>query len=302
MELQGFNKKSFFIKDGITFHKPNISMVVMGKMIKTDSNGFRVPLQNYEFLDNQKSVIILGDSVSFGVSVEEKNTFIGRLRDQSKKNLLNTSVAGHRLQDYAFLIKKYNKDFPQAKEILIFLCLNDIVLQEGVLQKKNLEDEIFENENFLLKLIRNKFFIQLNFFLRDKSTTFNLIKAVSTNNVKRHYNYMYPYYLNKNYLDEYKKNLEKIIEFADKKQLEVKFILLPYKYQIKKDCQFDIMNPQYQISLLFVKLNQQLFDFSKDFCNKNDKKKLFLNFDPMHLSSAGHKFVSKLLIDKGVLN
>ena len=82
----------------------------------------------------------------------------------------------------------------------------------------------------------------------------------------------------------------------DKKQLEIKFILLPYKYQIKKDCQFDIMNPQYQISLLFRKLNQQLFDFSNDFCNKNDNKKLFLNFDPVHLSSAGHKFVSKLLI------
>ncbi len=302
IELQGFNKESFFIKDGITYHKPNISMVVMGKMIKTDPNGFRVPLTNYKFIDNQKSIIILGDSVSFGVSVEERDTFIGRLRDQLKTNFLNTSVAGHRLQDYTFLIKKYNKDFPQAKEILIFLCLNDIVLQEGVLQREKLSTEIHDNENFLLKLFRNKFFIQLNFFLRDKSTTFNLIKATSTNNVKRHYNYMSPYYLNKNYLNEYKKNLEKILDYADKKQLDVKFILLPYKYQIKKNCQFDIMSPQYQISLLFRKLNHQLFDFSQDFCNKNDNKKLFLNFDPMHLSSAGHKFVSKLLIEKGVLN
>ena len=39
IELQGINKESFFKKDGITYHKPNISMVVMGKMIKTDSNG-----------------------------------------------------------------------------------------------------------------------------------------------------------------------------------------------------------------------------------------------------------------------
>lgn len=302
VELQGFNKKSFFKKDGITYHKPNISMVVMGKMIKTDPNGFRVPLTDYKLIDNQKSIIILGDSVSFGVSVEERNTFIGRLRSQSKKNLLNTSVAGHRLEDYTFLIKKYNNDFPQVKEILIFLCLNDIVLQEGVLQKENLETEIYDNKNFISKLINNKLFIKLNFFLRDKSATFNLIKAVSTNNVKRHYNYMSPYYLNKNYLEEYEKNLKKIIDYADKKQLEIKFILLPYKYQIKKDCQFDIMNPQYQISLLFRKLNQQLFDFSDDFCNKNNNKKLFLNFDPVHLSSAGHKFVSKLLIDKGVLN
>ena len=106
IQLQGFSKESYFFKDGITFHNPNMSIKVMGTMVKTDSNGFRIPLNEYEYKDDQKSILILGDSVSFGVSVEEKNTFIGRLRSKSKKNLLNSSVAGHRLQDYSHLIKK----------------------------------------------------------------------------------------------------------------------------------------------------------------------------------------------------
>lgn len=301
IQLQGFSKESYFFKDGITFHNPNMSIEVMGKKIKTDSNGFRIPLNDYEYKENQKSILILGDSVSFGVSVEEKNTFIGRLRSKSKKNLLNSSVAGHRLQDYSQLIKKYNKDFPEVKEVLIFLCLNDIVLKQGIMKKENFHINMYENENFFLKLLRNKIFVQLNFFLRDKSATFNLIKSISTNNVKRHFTYTLPYYTNDDYLAEFKKNLEKIINHADLNNLNVKFILLPYKYQLKKKCEPSFMKPQEQINILFKKLNYQLFDFSQDFCDKNNYNKLFLNFDPVHLSSAGHKFVSRLLIEKGLV-
>lgn len=302
IELQGFNKDSVYFENDTVFHKPNLLMKIMGKKSKTDPNGFRIPLEGYRFDDNRDSILILGDSVSFGVSVVEKNTFIGRVRDKIDKNLLNTSVAGHRLIDYSYLIKKYNKDFPFVKKVIIFLCLNDIITNDGIVKKKNFNQiNHFENDNFFLKFLRNDFFIKLNFFLRDKSTLFNLVKSLSTNTVERYYNYILPYYNEEFYLNNYQKNIQEIISFAENKNLEVNFVLLPYKFQIYNSCEDSVMSPQFKINKLFKSFNYQLFDFSKDFCDKKSSKNLFLNFDPMHLSSNGHEFVSKLLIKNGIL-
>ena len=62
------------------------------------------------------------------------------------------------------------------------------------------------------------------------------------------------------------------------------------------------MIPQKKIKRIFNKLNYSLFDFSQDFCNKDNNSKLILNFDPMHLSSTGHEFFSQLLIKKDIVN
>ena len=62
------------------------------------------------------------------------------------------------------------------------------------------------------------------------------------------------------------------------------------------------MFPQSQINKIFSKFNYKLIDFSREFCDKNNNNKLFLNFDPMHLSINGHMFVSQLLINEGIIN
>lgn len=300
IELQGFEKNTFFSEDGITYHNPNILKIGMGKKIKTDSNGFRIPLENFKYDKDLENILILGDSVSFGVSVEEKKTFVGLLRNEINKNFYNTSVAGHRLDNYTILLEKYHQQFPKIKDVIIFLCINDIVTEDGVVQKSNLS--LTSNNNKLTDIIRkNDFFMNINFFLREKSTVFNLAKAIGTQNVKRHFYYEIPYYENEDYLNNYKYNLKKIIDFSDLNRLNVKFVLLPYKYQIENSCETKLMLPQNKINNIFKKINYELFDFSDEFCDKNNSK-LFLNFDPMHLSPSGHKFVSELLIKKGVVN
>ena len=301
IELQGFEKDTFYTENDIVYHKPNVLTSSMGKKFKTDENGFRIPIDKYNYNINLRTLLILGDSVSFGVSVEEKNTFVGILRKELNKNLFNSSVAGHRMKNYPFLIQKYNNQFPKIKDVLIFLCINDIVVTDGVIRKEKLKFETNKYNNIFYKILKNDFFLKLNFYLREKSTVFNLLKAVGTQNVKRHYQYIEPYYENKTYLDEYEKNLNKIIKYSKNNKLNVKFILLPYNYQIKKNCISSLMNPQKQINYIFKSLNYKLFDFSSDFC-KSNRNNLFLNFDPMHLSSDGHKFVSDLLTKKGIVN
>lgn len=300
IELQGFEKNTFYSENKIIYQNPNILKTGMGKKIKTDSNGFRIPLEKYEIIKDFPGVLILGDSVSFGVSVEERKTFIGLLRKKVKKNFYNTSVAGHRLEVYPILLEKYHRQFPEIEEILIFLCLNDIVVSDGIVK----ENDVGKNDTNYnsYKFLKTNLLVKINFFLREKSAIFNLAKAIGTQNVKRHFYYMYPYYKNRIYLETYEKNLEKLIKFSNLNKLDTKFVLLPYKHQTNNNCSSELMLPQSQIKNLFKKLNYQLFDFSEEFCNKNNNSKLFLNFDPMHLSSDGHKFVSELLIKRGIVN
>lgn len=301
IELQGFEKNTFFSEDGITYHNPNILKIGMGKKIKTDSNGFRIPLENFKYDEELENILILGDSVSFGVSVEEKKTFIGLLRKKINKNFYNTSVAGHRLDNYTILLEKYHQQFPKIKDVIVFLCINDIVTEDGVVKKDNLSFKS-NNNKLIEKIKKNDFLINVNFFLREKSTVFNLAKAIGTQNVKRHFYYEVPFYENEDYLNNYKNNLKKIIDFSNLNKLNVKFVLLPYKHQIDNFCETKLMMPQNKINNIFKKINYELFDFSDEFCDKDNSSKLFLNFDPMHLSAKGHKFVSELLIKNGVVN
>ena len=71
ISLQGFEKDFFYTEKNVVYHYPNVIKTVMGKKTKTDKNGFRIPLEKFNYKDNLKSFLILGDSVSFGVVVDE---------------------------------------------------------------------------------------------------------------------------------------------------------------------------------------------------------------------------------------
>ena len=64
--------------------------------------------------------MILGDSTTFGVGVEEKSSFVGNLRNYKRNiNFYNASVVGHSLRDYEPVINKF-KDL-RFEKILVFL-------------------------------------------------------------------------------------------------------------------------------------------------------------------------------------
>ena len=302
VSLQGVDKKAIYLDAGTILHKPNLVFKAFGKKIKTDEFGFRIPFEKFEYDKKLKTILFLGDSVTFGVGVDEKNSFVGKLRNNISKNLKNTAVAGYHIQDYSVLLKRYHLLFPDIDEVIVILCLNDILLEAGIVRKGNLGNiNHHDSEQKFMKFLRNKLFIELNFFLRDKLALFNLIKAISTKNVKRHFNYIVPYYSSKKHLDDFQKNLKDIIQYSKQNNLRLNFVLLPYHHQIKKKCKDELMEPQNILKNIFNKLDYQLFDFSTEFCNIPNNDKLFLNFDPAHLSSQGHEFVSNLLMDKKIV-
>lgn len=295
VELQGYDSKVYYLENEIILNKSNTTFKVSGKFAKTDKNGFRVPLGNFSYNNNKNNILILGDSVTFGVGVNEKESFVGILRKNFKRNLYNTSIVGHNLKSYLYIIdKNYNNPDVEFDDVLIFLCLNDIVPYQGVISK--------ENSNFFDKYFRNNITLKINLFFREKSAIYVFLKSLLTSPVERHYQYMRAMYDDKKNLREFKNYIHDIKKYSKFQNLDTKFILLPYAYQIKNDCKNEFMKPQNEIKKIFNELNLRIYDFSYKFCENSDREKLFLPFDPVHLSKYGHKYFSNLLIDDRIVN
>ena len=92
---------------GILFAKFRVHFFPFSKKVFTDSLGFRIPKKNFNYKDKNSSVLIIGDSVSFGVGVKEQNTFVGLMRNEFKNlNFFNSSVSGYNFKDYSEVAKK----------------------------------------------------------------------------------------------------------------------------------------------------------------------------------------------------
>lgn len=303
VSLQGYDKNIFFSENNITLSKSNKSFKVFGKKSKTDINGFRIPLKDFSYDKSKNFTLILGDSVTYGVGVEEKNSFIGILRKrENKNNLLNSAIMGHNLESYLYLLKKNKIIFDdKIDKSIIFLCLNDIVRFQGVVFNKNLEKKN-TGISFFKNIYQNTFLIKLNLFLREKSSLFVFIKSLTTNPVKRHFQYMNALYDNKENLIEFENYLNQIKEFSDSKNINLKFVLLPYAYQVINNCDKNYLKPQNEIAKIFKNLDYKYIDYTEKFCQTANNKDLFLPFDPVHLSKSGHKHVSDLLIQDNIIN
>ena len=286
-QLQGVDKNLFKFEDNIVLNRPNSEAKIFGNKAFIDEYGFRVPEKNHEYKYN-KSLLILGDSVSFGVGVDENKTISGILREKLKTNIYNASVAGHNIIDYSILIEKYHKKFDDISSVLIFICLNDAHFSQGIVKKHKLNED--ENKYIFDINILEK----INVFLRNKSALFVLVKSKFTKSDERHFRLLNDYYSDSVVLKKYKETVSKINKFSNSKNLKVEFVILPYSYQIKNNCDKDLLNPQYKINKIFSDLSIKFYDLTNIFCEDNENN-LFLNYDPVHLSIKGHKSVANFL-------
>ena len=122
-QIQGY--KAEIYKDKIHRVKPNSEGTISGKKFFVDNSGFRVPEKNYEYKDLNK-IVILGDSVAFGVGVKEEKTFAGLFSKNFNYNeIYNLALFGYQVQDYLVQLDEISKFYPIEK-IVYFLTLNDV--------------------------------------------------------------------------------------------------------------------------------------------------------------------------------
>ena len=292
--LLGINEEIIIQNSRPLAYKPNMKSVVFGKVVFTDIHGFRVPSKNFKYLAN-KSILIIGDSTSYGVGITEENTFVGLIRKKFPEiNIYNSSLAGHEIYDHLLLLKKFENKL-KFEKIIYFLNLNDI---DGLDEKEkiqNLGTNDNNNINFSEQLKKNSILVKINFYLRSKSALYVLMKSLVTDPSKNHFRKTFRNYLNATNLSSYEKKLDEL--FLDKNNKSIiSVIILPWEYQTRENCSNKkLFLPQKFLKNYFSKNNINYVDFSRNFCEQEDVKKMFLNFDPAHLSVKGHIFTEKLL-------
>lgn len=276
----GYQKNLFKPNSQITLHNSNVESIVFGNTVYTDIYGFRVPKADYNYNNlNKNNILILGDSVSFGVGVDEQKTFVGQIRNNYlKTNIFNTSVSGHNSSDHLNLLKLYY-DTIKFEKVIIFYCLNDIVSAPGVITKK----KSYEKNYLLLKI---------NIFLRNKSFLYIYLKSKFTNPEKRYYDYIFPYYENQKSIEITNDIFMQISEFSKQKKLDTTVIILPYRYQVEKNnCKKELLYPQNVIEGILKTNKIKFFNLTSSFCEDKNSNNFFLKYDPVHLSIEGHQMV-----------
>ena len=171
---------------------------------------------------------------------------------------------------------------------MVILTLDDINDTE-ILNNENKAKEI--KNNFFQKLKKNYFFNKINSFLRSKSYTYLWIKGKITKPSERYFFESYKSYKKEKNINFFINKIDEINSYSNNKKIDILFVLIPYEYQVRKNCEEKLLLPQNKIKKILKEKKLKYFDFTKDFCNHPSPKELYLKFDPVHLSVIGHNFI-----------
>ena len=270
----------------------NVETIVFGKKVFLNQYGYRVPNREFTYKENVNKIIFVGDSVLFGSGVHEEETFVGRLRKNNEnKSFVNAAIIGNDISENLSDIKK-NHNLFDSSNFIVVLTLDDINKENTAVNDK---EENKKNISFIKKLKSNYILNKINLFLRTKSYTYLWIKGITTNPSKRYFFESLSSYKDKEKISFFIKKTDEMKNLEKSKSINIKFMIIPYEYQTRKQCDLEILIPQKKIVEIFKEKEIEYINLTRNFCNHKDPKKLYLNFDPVHLSVQGHEFVFKLI-------
>ena len=279
--------------DGYKFNNRNIiKKKAFGSYIFTDENGFRISKNAKKISNNKKNIYFIGGSVTFGNGIDEHKTVVGIIKKKLNKfNVINASVIGSNIRNNYYILK--NKiDFNNVEKIFINFSIDDIenlTKPDVSLVKKN-----DKQENLITKLKKNKWIYNINHFMRSRSATYVWIKGVFSNAEENHYLNSLSAYSDLNNLLEMNNILDKIQNLNIKNKIV--FLIIPYNFQTNKEnCDNDDL-PEKIIKETLKSKKFSFISLKKEFCLTNNSNKLYLRYDPAHLSLLGHNVVAKYLL------
>ncbi len=297
---QGISKGIINTSSNPVFNFANINQgKVFGENVFTDKNGFRIPEKiQIKSQNNQKKIYFIGGSVTFGSGVNQSKTFSGVLNDEIKYlEIVNASVIGSNLKNNLDIIKKKIDDH-NLERIFINFSMDDLVDMSQVVDNEETREllSVREENNFISNLKKNKILMFVNNFVRSKSVTYVWLKGYFLNSSKSYYLQALNSFQNKNKV----KSLDLLLaDFSEQNillQNKITFLVIPYNYQIRDE---NCKQTDYAEDIIIDKLTKYKFNvlnFKDIFCSNSKKEKIFLKFDPSHLSEYGHMIIANTLI------
>ncbi len=276
-EVSTLGTDSVLIMDSVYNDSPGLRQNASGysnQGLKTsDENGYLKYKGNAAV--NEKW-LLLGDSVTMGIGVDDEDTFAALLQIANPNvKILNPSLIGYSAKDYYNVVSTLKSDTAITR-VFIMWCLNDTYSGELVQDSPEAGRSFFSG---ILKLLRNY------------SKLYIWLKGSFTDRQKAYFEYDKSYYTedNKNFIEaaEYIRKIDSVVVSAGKK---LTVIILPYEYQTRK--KIEDYRPQETLKKFISGLNIQIFDirFSGQ---ADDYKKYYLFGDGIHFSKEGHKKIFK---------
>lgn len=257
---------------------PNAEGNSCGKPVKINSLGLRSPEINLN--TDKKKILLLGDSVLFGIALNEEETIAAILRNKLDACIINTAVIGYATQHYSDVLHYWIRK-TKLNRVVIFFCLNDIDNRVNAVNKSTYSDLT----DFILSQLRSrsKFYMLMKNAISDRSEAYFLDSYQA-------YKADEPDFLSG------MNDLLVMKTLCDAEAIQFDVIILPFEYQLRNRGQESMWSPQEFMAGFF---QQNKIDYLKvDFPDfEGDAlKKLYLYADGIHFSALGHRLIAEQLL------
>jgi hypothetical protein len=252
--------------------------------------GFRKGEEAVEPSAGAPALLVLGDSIAFGVGVQEPATFVGLLRKQFPTTIIyNSAVIGYGLPDYRNVVDAFLPQHPEIKYAYLAFCLNDVSDESATEISESLRRPWLRKEPTLRSLLD-----RANDFLRSRSRLYLLLRNWVTDPQQRYFdadnlNYRMPE-------DKFQEAMQPLADMSrtfSSRGVSFTVVVFPYEAQLRSNDPA-LALPQRRLSNFMHQRGMRSIDLLPDF-RVLPASKLFLAYDPMHLSETGHHVASNIL-------
>ena len=287
--------------------------------------GFRD--DDFKYNENENSILMLGDSFTFGTGLSKKEIFPELLEEKlnqqylKKWNVLNAGHIGYAVDNYYLLLKKHIEEVKPKMVIMNFFVANDVteLRRHNWVKKKDdiikvIDQKVFVKNNQLMSYenkIPNSYFL---FFLNQRYQILlaklgykervhpTLTWPVFLKETDEGYDDRIPYFWNKVF-----ESLDMIDRFTRERNIIFKIVIIPMDVQVSEhywdkypnkyftEESFQARRPQEKLTTFCQKKKIECLDLLPFFQkNKNIDKLYYQNEDP-HFDKIGHQVTAELI-------
>jgi len=287
--------------------KPNARGYSFDALVVTDHRGFRIdPSQPPR--SEEKTILVIGDSLSQGVGVSAAESFPERLNRCFKTfQVINASVLGYDIPEYPEVLAKVLPEV-RPEGIVVGICLNDLqiagkdkfmaALRRGEI---TMEEYRLHYANPLYRVIRylNDRYVDFNKYGNRYLRSYVAAKYLFMDTSKIRFFTDAAIYSKPETYHRACEGFRQLGHLAKQHNAWLEIIIFPYEYQLRSDGQ-ELRQPQ-EVLLkaaraagvsaldLTSPLRQHLVSQGLSF------RRLFLYGDGMHFSPEGHAIIAKLI-------
>jgi len=252
---------------------PDATGICMGKTVSIGPDGFR----NLPPHTGHASLLLLGDSVTFGPGLEADSTFAGMLQHSRPDiHIMNSAVIGYSLEHYRDVLASLVPRDSTIRQVILCYSLNDYepTIALGP-----------EPQSFLWHIAS---------FLREHSTLYLFLKNLFFDRSETYFLHDYAHYRSPGVAATLNL-LDSVVTRAQSGGIPCTVLLLPCEYQLRKRDKRYLL-PQQVVTAFCRTRNVAVIDAYHAFTDDGGPSTAyFLYGDHMHLSGRGHRVVFRLL-------